>query len=79
MSSPAWLNLDRALADTGVFIHWWRGESKTLLSQPQHRNLLQQGDAQGIAVLAHLRFGSLHVKYLGVDAGLNLSALRGLD
>lgn len=26
MSSPAWLNLDRALADTGVFILWYRGE-----------------------------------------------------
>ena len=26
MSSPAWLNLQRALADTGVFILWHRGE-----------------------------------------------------
>ena len=28
MSSPAWLNLDRALADTGVFILWYRGEPR---------------------------------------------------
>ena len=28
MSSPAWLNLRRALADTGVFILWYRGEAK---------------------------------------------------
>ena len=28
MSSPAWLNLRRALADTGVFILWYRGELK---------------------------------------------------
>jgi len=28
MSSPAWLNLPRALADTGVFILWYRGEPK---------------------------------------------------
>ncbi len=31
MSSPAWLNLQRALADTGVFILWHRGESKAKL------------------------------------------------
>jgi predicted nucleic acid-binding protein len=31
MSSPAWLNLQRALADTGVFILWYRGESKAKL------------------------------------------------
>ena len=31
MSSPAWLNLDRALADTGVFILWYRGEPKAKL------------------------------------------------
>src|ERR1700675_1559037 len=31
MSSPAWLNLHRALADTGVFILWHRGESKAKL------------------------------------------------
>jgi predicted nucleic acid-binding protein len=31
MSSPAWLNLQRALADTGVFILWYRGESKARL------------------------------------------------
>jgi predicted nucleic acid-binding protein len=28
MSSPAWLNLPRALADTSVFILWYRGEPK---------------------------------------------------
>lgn len=27
MSSAAWLNLQRALADTGVFILWYRGEA----------------------------------------------------
>ena len=31
MSSPAWLNLQRALADTGVFILWYRGEPKAKL------------------------------------------------
>jgi predicted nucleic acid-binding protein len=31
MSSPAWLNLTRALADTGVFILWYRGEEKAKL------------------------------------------------
>jgi predicted nucleic acid-binding protein len=31
MSSPAWLNLHRALADTGVFILWYRGEPKAKL------------------------------------------------
>ncbi len=31
MSSPAWLNLDRALADTGVFILWYRGEPNAKL------------------------------------------------
>lgn len=31
MSSPAWLNLRRALADTGVFILWYRGESPAKL------------------------------------------------
>jgi predicted nucleic acid-binding protein len=31
MSSPAWLNLPRALADTGVFIFWYRGEPKAKL------------------------------------------------
>jgi predicted nucleic acid-binding protein len=31
MSSPAWLHLDRALADTGVFIYWYRGEPKAKL------------------------------------------------
>jgi predicted nucleic acid-binding protein len=31
MSSPAWLNLPRALADTGVFILWYRGEPKAKL------------------------------------------------
>ncbi|HKO96877.1 MAG TPA: PIN domain-containing protein [Pyrinomonadaceae bacterium] len=31
MSSPAWLNIDRALADTGVFILWYRGEPKAKL------------------------------------------------
>jgi predicted nucleic acid-binding protein len=31
MSSPAWLNLSRALADTGVFILWYRGEPNAKL------------------------------------------------
>ncbi|MDQ1640077.1 MAG: hypothetical protein QOF62_3416 [Pyrinomonadaceae bacterium] len=31
MSSPAWLNLPKALADTGVFILWYRGEPKAKL------------------------------------------------
>ena len=31
MSSPAWLNLPRALADTGVFILWYRGEPNAKL------------------------------------------------
>lgn len=31
MSSPVWLHLDRALADTGVFIHWYRGDSNAKL------------------------------------------------
>jgi predicted nucleic acid-binding protein len=31
MSSPAWLTLNRALADTGVFILWYRGEPKAKL------------------------------------------------
>ena len=31
MSSPAWLNLDRALADTGVFILWYRAEPQAKL------------------------------------------------
>lgn len=31
MSSPAWLNVQRALADTGVFILWYRGEPKAKL------------------------------------------------
>lgn len=31
MSSPAWLNLQRALADTGVFILWYRGEPNAKL------------------------------------------------
>src|SRR5260370_23227708 len=31
MSSPAWLKLQRALADTGVFILWYRGEPKAKL------------------------------------------------
>jgi predicted nucleic acid-binding protein len=31
MSSPAWLNLHRALVDTGVFILWYRGEPKAKL------------------------------------------------
>ncbi|MGH9931859.1 MAG: PIN domain-containing protein [Pyrinomonadaceae bacterium] len=31
MSSPAWLNLHRALADTGVFILWYRGEPNAKL------------------------------------------------
>jgi len=26
MSEPAWLDLTRVLADTGVFIHWCRGD-----------------------------------------------------
>jgi predicted nucleic acid-binding protein len=36
MSSPAWLNLQRALADTGVFILWYRGEpnAKLLFRNP---------------------------------------------
>jgi predicted nucleic acid-binding protein len=31
MSSPAWLKLRRALADTGVFILWYRGEPNAKL------------------------------------------------
>lgn len=31
MSSPAWLRLERALADTGVFILWYRGEPNAKL------------------------------------------------
>ena len=31
MSSPGWLNLPRALADTGVFILWHRGEPSAKL------------------------------------------------
>ncbi|HBB86732.1 MAG TPA: hypothetical protein DC047_03865 [Blastocatellia bacterium] len=31
MSSPAWLNLPKALADTGVFILWYRGEPNAKL------------------------------------------------
>ncbi len=31
MSSPGWLNLQRALADTGVFILCYRGEPKAKL------------------------------------------------
>ncbi len=31
MSSPAWLNLQKALADTGVFILWYRGEPNAKL------------------------------------------------
>jgi predicted nucleic acid-binding protein len=31
MSSPAWLNHKRALADTGVFILWYRGEPNAKL------------------------------------------------
>lgn len=31
MSSPVWLNLQRALADTGVFIQWYRGEPNAKL------------------------------------------------
>src|SRR5712691_9288032 len=31
MSRPAWLNLTRALADTGVFILWHRGDSQARL------------------------------------------------
>lgn len=31
MSRPAWLNLTRALADTGVFILWHRGYSQARL------------------------------------------------
>ncbi len=57
MSSPAWLKLQRALADTGVFILWYRG-GKTLLSQSQHRNLLQPSDAKRIAALADQRCGA---------------------
>lgn len=31
MTSPAWLNLSRGLADTGVFILWYRGEPNAKL------------------------------------------------
>lgn len=31
MSSPVWLNLERALADTGIFILWYRGEPNAKL------------------------------------------------
>ena len=31
MSSPAWLHLTRALADTGVFILWYRGDPRARL------------------------------------------------
>lgn len=31
MSRPAWLSLGRALADTGVFILWYRGEPNAKL------------------------------------------------
>src|ERR1700682_3132264 len=31
MSRPAWLHLQRALADTGVFILWYRGEPRAKL------------------------------------------------
>jgi hypothetical protein len=31
MSSPAWLSLDRALADTGIFILWYRGKPNAKL------------------------------------------------
>jgi predicted nucleic acid-binding protein len=31
MSSPGWLNLQRVLADTGVFILWYRGEPRAKL------------------------------------------------
>ncbi|MDX6443195.1 MAG: hypothetical protein QOH71_269 [Blastocatellia bacterium] len=31
MSSPAWLSLNRALADTGIFILWYRGKPNAKL------------------------------------------------
>lgn len=31
MSDPGWFDLPRVLADTGVFIHWYRGDPRAYL------------------------------------------------
>ncbi len=57
MSSPAWLNLQRALADTGVFILWYRGapKAKRFFRNPNIEIYFQPSDGQRTAALANQR------------------------